>query len=1119
MMAPNYNLRILFLVLFLHSTLSGSLIALGQAPTDPPAVVKSELPSDRPLPKPEEIQARIKSLSEDSTLAEELKKELIEEFGKLLKELNLSSQHQQRRDRLIAAAAAAPEELAKEKRHKESLTTASFPSHLLSSIESQSQKAEISTRLEANLRQQQEIEGELRKREELKKTLPQQVVEARTRLQKLETEPPLLPDPNLDSRLFEVRGHLRRARLEVAGHELAALQQQSKTYEQEAELYPLRLDRIQRETKQLKDLLQRLSASLASQRGLHIEMVRNELETKLQQVKAGGTPSPFTERAQVTWGLMAGWDGVVQDSVRLEKVLNRAVGEAAEAGRELENIRAKIRELQGGVGLSSWMGLYFKRKREQLPNISEVRRELAQQHGEIERTKSMLADLDDRLDTLVDPKGSFSQEETELQSLERKSLEEMKLDLDKYGWTLINLNVEREKLIHDVNETRKLIDQHVLWMRSADPLVVSDLDAGWRAFQVLVHLENLRQLRTVIFQELRSSPWLASLWILVVVGLLVLAARVRRQLHRLSELAEKRNATCMRPTWLALLATLFLTLPLLIGITVPGWRLSEAVGASGYVRAIGLGLLAGACFLLPMELLRQMARPQGMAVSHFGWPLEAAVPLRTHLRWVIDLGLPLVIAWVATDQQRETRIVAQLSRILFISLMLVTTIVLWRVLHPQNGILSHYLVKKPGGWLDRLRYVWHPAVAGFPGVLAGLSFAGYGYLAGRLAIHLLHTTWVVIGVVVTGGMLTRWVLLSRRRMLLSQLHQRATDRSQNPVNAEIESGTPLVDVSQVSQQTLRLISALLTTCALLGLAWVWSGILPALNILDQVPLWGQGSGRPVTLTSLLLAIPIAVLTVIAVRNLPGLLETMILQHLPLETAARYAITSLSSYSLAFVGIVVSANVLGLQWQSIQWLVAALGVGLGFGLQEIFANFISGLILLFEQPIRVGDVITIDGTTGVVSRIRIRATTVTNWDRQELIIPNKDLITGRLLNWTLSDATNRIVIKVGVAYGTDTRRACEVLETLCQEHPNISQDPPATVTFDQFADSTLQLTIRVFLNSLDVRLRTIHELHTQIHESFQREGIEIAFPQQDLHIRSFPSGFVPRAATSSESRAA
>ncbi len=181
----------------------------------------------------------------------------------------------------------------------------------------------------------------------------------------------------------------------------------------------------------------------------------------------------------------------------------------------------------------------------------------------------------------------------------------------------------------------------------------------------------------------------------------------------------------------------------------------------------------------------------------------------------------------------------------------------------------------------------------------------------------------------------------------------------------------------------------------------------------------------------------------------------------------------------------------------------LGVGLGFGLQEIFANFVSGIILLFEQPIRVGDVITLDGVTGSVSKIRMRATTLVNWDRQELIIPNKDLITGKLLNWTLSDTTNRIQIRVGVAHGSDTEEACRILREIISNHANIMKDPAPSVSFDNFGEGSLDLTIRAFLANLDVRLDTVHQVHTQIYMRLRAAGIEIAYPQRDLHIRSFP----------------
>ncbi|KPJ90908.1 MAG: potassium transporter, partial [Gammaproteobacteria bacterium SG8_11] len=173
--------------------------------------------------------------------------------------------------------------------------------------------------------------------------------------------------------------------------------------------------------------------------------------------------------------------------------------------------------------------------------------------------------------------------------------------------------------------------------------------------------------------------------------------------------------------------------------------------------------------------------------------------------------------------------------------------------------------------------------------------------------------------------------------------------------------------------------------------------------------------------------------------------------------------------------------------------------IGFGLQEIVANFISGIIILFERPIRVGDVVTVGDTTGQVTRIRIRATTIRNWDKQELLVPNKEFITGRLLNWSLSDQLNRIVVNVGVAYGSDVALALKLLHEAATENPKIVSDPKPIVTFEGFGDNSLNLVLRCYLNTLDDRLENISALHQAVNRKFQDAGISISFPQRDLHL--------------------
>ncbi|MBK7406322.1 MAG: mechanosensitive ion channel [Phycisphaerales bacterium] len=263
----------------------------------------------------------------------------------------------------------------------------------------------------------------------------------------------------------------------------------------------------------------------------------------------------------------------------------------------------------------------------------------------------------------------------------------------------------------------------------------------------------------------------------------------------------------------------------------------------------------------------------------------------------------------------------------------------------------------------------------------------------------------------------------------------------------------------------------------------------------------------VTLADLGLAVLLVMLTVSASKNVPGLLEITVLQRLPLGAAGRYAIYTVARYLIVIVGIVVISQALSVPWEKAQWLAAALTFGLAFGLQEIFANFVSGLIILFEQPIRLGDTVTVGGSSGTVTKIRMRATTITDWDRKELVIPNKTFITDQITNWTLSDPVCRVVVPVGIAYGSDTEQAQRLLLQLAKETPHALEDPPARALFLGFGDNTLNFELRVFIDSLENLITAKSELHFRIDRAFREAGLEIAFPQRDLHVRSIDAGVV------------
>ncbi len=287
--------------------------------------------------------------------------------------------------------------------------------------------------------------------------------------------------------------------------------------------------------------------------------------------------------------------------------------------------------------------------------------------------------------------------------------------------------------------------------------------------------------------------------------------------------------------------------------------------------------------------------------------------------------------------------------------------------------------------------------------------------------------------------------------------------------------------------------------------FIWSDVLPALRIFDQITLWhrtvtlaGEEKIAPFTLADLGLAILYGVATFVLAKQLPAVLEMILLRRFEMSAGGRYTFTTLTTYAVVTVGVLMVLNTIGAQWSKLQWLVAALGVGIGFGLQEIVANFISGLIILFERPVRVGDIVTIGTTDGVVTKIRIRATTVRNWDRKELLIPNKEIITGQVTNWMLSDQTTRVVIIVGVAYGSDVDKAMALMREAAEENERVLDDPPPVLSFEGFDNDSLRLLLRAYLGAVSDRIPTTTELHRAINRKFNEHGITIAFPQRDLH---------------------
>jgi potassium efflux system protein len=390
-------------------------------------------------------------------------------------------------------------------------------------------------------------------------------------------------------------------------------------------------------------------------------------------------------------------------------------------------------------------------------------------------------------------------------------------------------------------------------------------------------------------------------------------------------------------------------------------------------------------------------------------------------------------------------------------------------------------------------------------VLVGL---GYYYTALKLTGRLVESFYLLIIWRLVYRTSLRGLELAARRLA----YRRAVAKREHRSVEDAEGGESIEEqpmaLEDVSQQSLRLTRTVLLLVFGVAFYWLWSDLVAVFSYLDSMVLWHRSEGTganavlfPISLSDALTAIFMLGAIWSLARNLPGLLEVLVLSKLSLAQGTAYAITTMLNYLLIGIGTLTALSMLGMQWEKLQWMAAGLTVGIGFGLGEIIGNFISGIIILFERPVRIGDTVTIGTFSGTVSKIRIRSTTITDFDRKEVIIPNKVLMTERLINWSLSDTVTRVIVRVGVAYGSDLELTRTLLKQAADENSRVLKDPAPIVYFLTFGPSTLEHELRFFVSELSDRNPTVDELNRKIDALFKANGIEIAFNQMDVYIKN------------------
>ncbi len=685
----------------------------------------------------------------------------------------------------------------------------------------------------------------------------------------------------------------------------------------------------------------------------------------------------------------------------------------------------------------------------------------------------------------------------ELSRTERQAWEALQDQLQELLELQLQLLTEQQVLLSNSALLNQQLEDRLFWLPSNARINLSWFLAWPEAVinQVSIQFDN-----TDLHWKWPST-WQALFLIIIISAAISIKLRqpwLEQQLHYINdktrkqlEQATERTTQVSRLSVSALFVAALIISPASLTLIAIGFWLAPSLGLSidTSIRALAFSLFVWQWFLY-------IVNKSDIAQLHLNWSTEMQDQMRRFLLpfgWVLVLSSPIL---ALAEQQQNVHLDVLGPLVLLLSCSWIAWLFA-RLLRKLPKVYGSQILQ----WLLGILLIMLPML------LVILTLQGYYYSSLQLTGRLLATLYVLAGWVLIQSLVDHSLALTNQRLE----HERAlleaehAERLAALVNQDSEMPSalppmPKLAVAQITSQSKRLANFAILAFFSSLLFIVWGDLFSALGQVNQWLLFVGNNESAISLGSLFRALVILVLTFFLAANLPGLLEATLLSRLQLQAGSSYAITSLFNYGIISIGLVATLSALGVSWEKLQWLVAALTVGLGFGLQEIFANFVSGIILLFERPIRIGDVVTVGNLSGRISQISIRATTITDFDRKEIIVPNKTFVTGELINWSLSDTVTRVVVKVGVAYGSDLRKVKEILLRAAELNDRVLKDPEPQVLFLNFGDSTLDHELRIHVKGLGDRNPAIDEINRYIDQQFKRFGIEIAFRQLDVHLR-------------------
>jgi potassium-dependent mechanosensitive channel len=801
-----------------------------------------------------------------------------------------------------------------------------------------------------------------------------------------------------------------------------------------------------------------------------------------------------------------------------------------QTGKDFELTRRRVKMM----GLTRKAGQWLQSRRETLRKSRANPRVAHQRRNEILRVNlandEMMQERQDYLvlknkiyDQLDNLEASLSTKQNETLTMQAFLLLESRRKLfEETGKSYINylkkLNAQeaaQKKLDALSEEYRDFINERLLWTQSSDLISPSDITLSENVFLWMFSPANWQKFLRDLGLSMGSRP---AIWGLLILGLLAIIFSKPWLRRNIKSHGEKTSTEGMGGTLALMLWIVIQTAGIPVILYLAAIHLKALPTGDYFTRSVCSGLATILKAVIFLKLTVQFCRKGGVGRTHFLWNESVCGSIVRSAKTLLFLFLPLLFfAIMIQNGPQGQGFRSSLGRLLFLLSMVPMLLVLWRSIGRSSPLAKAVQEGRPDGWLSKYLPLWSTFVLLCPVALMVLTILGYYFTAYQLAWSLTEMAWLIFLLVLANAVMLRGLRSAQAKLVLQKAlyeHEEAARKAREADEDPEESiqSTPMIsapslDLQEINEQTSMLIRSLILVIGLMGLWFIWADVFPAFRFLDNVSLWTQEIGvdkagtpilKSITLLNLIIAVVIFIATFIAVKSGTALLEILMARSSKLDAGSQQSFGLIGQYAIFMVGLFAGLNALGIGWKQFQWLAAAMTVGLSFGLKDIFANFVSGIIILFERPIRLGDTVTVAGSSGKVSRIRIRSTTITDWDRRELIVPNQAFLSEKITNWSLSDKVRRVVIDVGIGYGSDAKKAEELLLKIAKENRLVLDNPGPSVYFEGFGADSLDFKLRVFVPLSDA-IKVQNQIRHRINQMFQEAGIEIPFAQRDVHM--------------------